>query len=162
MKSYLLTILILAIICGIISSLISETSQGTKKYVNFIMGLIMVITIMLPFKSLAHGASNIKDTINSFFNSVNTQQIIDKSNTVIINSSKENICKGIKNSLISKYGFDEKDVDISLEIDESEISAIKITGVNIVLTGKASWSDLNEISKYMENLVGVSVNVTRK
>lgn len=162
MKSYIYTILALAIVCGIISSLLSDTNQGTKKYVNFLMGLVMVITIMMPFKNLTYGISNIKNTINGFFDNIKIQQIIDNSNTVIINSSKENICKGIKNSLLSKYGFNENEVEISLEIDASEISAIKITGVNIILSGKAAWSDVNEVSKYMENLVGVNVNVTRK
>lgn len=162
MKSYIYTILALAVVCGIISSLLSDTNQGTKKYVNFLMGLVMVITIMMPFKNLTYGISNIKNAVNGFFDNIKTQQIIDNSNTVIINSSKENICKGIKNSLLSKYGFNENEVEISLEIDTSEISAIKITGVNIILSGKAAWSDINEVSKYMENLVGVNVNVTRK
>jgi hypothetical protein len=162
MKSYIYTILALAVVCGIISSLLSDTNQGTKKYVNFLMGLVMVITIMMPFKNLTYGITNIKNTVNGFFDNIKTQQIIDNSNTVIINSSKENICKGIKNSLLSKYGFNENEVEISLEIDTSEISAIKITGVNIILSGKAAWSDINEVSKYMENLVGVNVNVTRK
>ena len=162
MKSYIYTILALAVVCGIISSLLSDTNQGTKKYVNFLMGLVMVITIMMPFKNLTYGISNIKNAVNGFFDNIKIQQIIDNSNTVIINSSKENICKGIKNSLLSKYGFNENEVEISLEIDTSEISAIKITGVNIILSGKAAWSDVNEVSKYMENLVGVNVNVTRK
>ena len=162
MKSYIYTILVLAVVCGIISSLLSDTNQGTKKYVNFLMGLVMVITIMMPFKNLTYGISNIKNTVNDFFDNIKIQQIIDNSNTVIINSSKENICKGIKNSLLSKYGFNENEVEISLEIDTREISAIKITGVNIILSGKAAWSDINEVSKYMENLVGVNVNVTRK
>lgn len=162
MKSYIYTILALAVVCGIISSLLSDTNQGTKKYVNFLMGLVMIITIMMPFKNLTYGISNIKNAVNGFFDNIKIQQIIDNSNTVIINSSKENICKGIKNSLLSKYGFNENEVEISLEIDTSEISAIKITGVNIILSGKAAWSDVNEVSKYMENLVGVNVNVTRK
>ena len=162
MKGYIYTVLALAIICGIISSIISEANQGTKKYVNFLMGLIMVITIMLPFKNLTYGISNIKDTVNNFFTNLDTQHLIDKSNTVIINSSKENISKGIKNSIISKYGFDENEVKVSLEIDKSEISAIKITAVYIALSGKAAWSDVNDVSKYMENLVGVRVYVTRK
>jgi hypothetical protein len=162
MKGYIYTILALAIICGIISSIISDTNQGTKKYVNFLMGLVMVITIMLPFKNLTYGISNIFETVNNFFTDLDTQHLIDKSNTVIINSSKENICKGIKNSLLSKYGFDEDEVEVSLEIDTSEISAIKITGVYIALSGKAAWSNVNDVSKYMENLVGVKVNVTRK
>lgn len=162
MKSYIYTILALAVVCGIISSLLSDTNQGTKKYVNFLMGLVMVITIMMPFKNLTYGISNIKNAVNGFFDNIKIQQIIDNSNTVIINSSKENICKGIKNSLLSKYGFNENEVEITLEIDTSEISAIKITGVNIILSGKAAWSDVNEVSKYMENLVGVNINVTRK
>ena len=114
MKGYIYTVLALAIICGIISSIISEANQGTKKYVNFLMGIIMVITIMLPFKNLTYGISNIKDTVNNFFTNLDTQHLIDKSNTVIINSSKENICKGIKNSILSKYGFDENEVKVSL------------------------------------------------
>ena len=162
MKRYLYTILLLSLIIGIISSFISDTSNGTKKYINYLMGLIMVITILMPFKNMAAGILNLKEYINDFFTNIKTEQIIDESNSVIINSSKENISNGLKKALISKFGFSEKDIYVSIDTDETEISAIKLTGVNIIMTNNASWSNVDEVQKYMENLVGVRVSVTRK
>ena len=162
MKRYLYTILLLSLIIGIISSFISDTNNGTKKYINYLMGLIMVITILMPFKNMAAGILNLNEYINDFFTNIKTEQIIDESNSVIINSSKENISNGLKKALISKFGFSEKDIYVSIDTDETEISAIKLTGVNIIMTNNASWSNVDEVQKYMENLVGVRISVTRK
>ena len=162
MRGYLNTILLLSIIIGIISSFISDINNGTKKYVNYLMGLIMVITILMPFRNIATGILNIKEYINDFLTSIKTEQIIDESNSVIINSSKENISNGLKNALISKFGFSEKDIYVIIDTDETEISAIKLIGVNIILTNNASWANVDEVQRYMENLVGVRVSVTRK
>lgn len=162
MNVYLKAILILSVISGVVSSFISDMSSSMKKYVNYLIGLIMVIVIILPFKNVADNLLNIKDYIKEFTSSIKTEQIIDESNSVIINSSEENICKGIKNAVISKFGFEDNDVFVSITMDKSEISAIKITAVNIILTNHASWSNVDEVKSYMENLVGVKVNVTRK
>ncbi len=162
MTGYLKSIIILAVISGIIKAFCIDASSNTKKYINFLIGLIMVAVIISPLKDIRVKLNNAKEYISDFSNSIFANDVIDKSNYIIIQSSKEKICDGIKEAVISKYNFDTRDIYIDLEMDTSEISAIKITGVNIILTNRASWSNVDEVRNYTENLVGVKVNVTRK
>ncbi len=162
MIGYLKAIVILAVLSGIIKAFISENSSGTKKYVNYLIGLTMVIIIILPFKNFTYQIGNIKEQISDFMNGYDFGNAINNSNSVIVNTTKEKVCEGLKDALISKFGFDERDVFIELTIDDTEISAIKITGVNVILTNKASWSNVDTVKDYMGNLVGVNTNVTRK
>jgi hypothetical protein len=162
MTGYLRSIVILSIISGTIKAFFTDTGSNTKKYVNFLIGLIMVAVIISPLKDLRTKLNYAKDYINDFTNGIFTNEVIDKSNYIIIKSSKEKICEGIKEAVISKYNFDTRDIYVDIVMDTTEISAIKITGVNIILTNHASWSNVDEVKKYTENLVGVTVNVTRK
>ena len=162
MTGYLRSVVILAIISGIIKAFFNDSSSNTKKYVNFLIGLIMVAVIISPLKDLRAKLNYAKDYITDFTNGIFANDVIDKSNYIIIKSSKEKICEGIKEAVISKYNFDTRDIYVDIVMDTTEISAIKITGVNIILTNRASWSNVDEVKKYTENLVGVRVNVTRK
>ena len=162
MNGYLKAIVIMAVLSGIIKAFMSDSASGTKKYVNYLIGLIMVTVIILPFKNFTYQISNIKEQISDFINGYDFGNALNDSNSVIVNTTKEKVCEGIKDALISKFGFDERDVFIELTIDDTEISAIKITGVNIILTNKASWSNVDTVKAYMENLGGVNTNVTRK
>ena len=162
MSGYLRSIIILAVISGIIKAFFTDASTNTKKYINFLTGLVMVAIIISPLKDLRVKINNAKEYISDFSNGIFASDAIDKSNYIIIKSSKEKICEGIKEAVISKYGFDKRDIYVDIMMDTTEISAIKITGVNIILTNRASWSNVDEVKKYTENLVGVKVNVTRK
>ena len=160
MNNYVRSIVILAILSGILKALLSN--YKIKKYVNYLIGLIMVIMIIMPFNNFTHKINVAKEQINGIYESLDFQNKINDSNSVIVNTTKEKVTKGLKDALISKYGFDERDIFIELILDDSEISSIKITGVNIILTNKASWSNVDSVKSYTENLIGVNVNVTRK
>jgi len=160
MSGYVRAIIILSVLSGIIKALLSEGK--TKKYVNYLIGLIMVTVIVLPFKSFITEIDIYKEKIYNFMNDISFQEKIDSSNSIIVNTTKDKVCRGIKDALITKFNFDERDVFIELIIDDSELSSIKITGVNITLTNKASWSNVDSVKAYIENLIGVNTNVKRK
>ena len=64
--------------------------------------------------------------------------------------------------VISKFGFEETDVYVSLDLDKANIGSIKIRSVNVVLTNKASWSDTDRVKEYLDKTVGCKINVTRR
>ena len=162
MNGYLYSIIIIAIITGIIKSVTSDMRLGIKKYINFVSSLIMVTVILIPFCNITKGITDIKKSIlNTSKDIFSSEHIID-SNSIIISTGKEKIAEGIKDALISRFAFDERDIYISVNTDESNISAVKIISVDIILTGKASWSNVSQVKDYTENLIGVCANVTRK
>lgn len=161
MNTYLNTILTLAIISGIVSTILSSHDK-VKKYVSYLLSLIMMLVILTPLFNVFSSFENIKEYINDFYHSIKTEEIIENSNALIVNTSEESVCSGIKEMIISKFAFEENDVYVSLDCDKSDISAIKIRAVNVVLTNKASWSDTDKVTEYLDKMIGCKINVIRR
>ncbi len=161
MSGFLNSILVLAIASAIIGSLLSYNNT-IKKYVSYFLSLIMLLVLLTPLFKLFSSFDIIKEYIKNFSHSIKTEEIIDNSNTLIVNTTSERVCDGIKELIITKFGFEESDVYVSLELDEYDISAIKIRAVNVVLTNKASWSDTDKVKEYLDKTVGCQINVTRR
>lgn len=162
MNSYLYSIIIIAVITGILKSVTSDMRSGVKKYINYLASLVMITVILIPFANITRSIADIKNNILNISNDFLKNEYINNSNSIIINTGKEKIAEGIKSALISRFSFDERDIHISVNTDETNITAVKIISVDIVLTGKASWSNVTQVKDYTEHLIGVTVNVTRK
>ena len=160
MNEFLRSVLLLSVVSGIINSLIIN---GTvKKYINYLISLICVLIIISPVFNVLSSISKIEEYINNFTHSIKTEEIINNSNSLIVNTSEEKVCNGIKEMVISKFGFEETDVYVSLDLDKADIGSIKIRSVNVVLTNKASWSDTDRVKEYLDKTVGCKINVTRR
>jgi hypothetical protein len=115
-----------------------------------------------PIFSSIKGVDDIKDNISSFFEEITDGKDLNGLNEIIINTSTEAVIKGIKNTIVERFGFDEKEIIIEIETDKTNIESIKINRVNIILTGKASWSDVDAVKEYIYKLIGGDVSVTRR
>lgn len=162
MNGYIYGILTASVVGGIISTLVSNLNNGLKKYVNYTVALVCAIVMLLPLSNIIGNTGKIKDSISDFFNEILYNDELEESNSLIINTGTEAVVNGIKNLIIDKFNLDEKEVLVSLEIDESNIQAIEITKINVILTGRASWSDVDTVKGYLEGIVGASISVTRK
>ncbi len=160
MNEFFKAILIFSVISGIISSLI--VNGAVKKYVNYLISLIMVLIIISPIFNILSSINKIEEYMRDFSHSIKTEELINSSNALIVNTSEERVCDGIKEMIISKFGFEETDVYISLDLDKTEINSIKIKAVNVVLTNKASWSDTDRVKEYLDKTIGCKISVTRR
>ena len=161
MSAYIFSILTIAVISGILCSIISE-SNPLRKYLTYLCSLVLVITLLSPIKNLLNSGSSIKEYINSFYHNIRTEEIIDSSNELIVNTSKENVSNGIKKAIMEKFSFKEGDVYVFLDIDSKDITSIKIQQVNVILTNEASWSDTDKVKSFLDELLGCKVSVTRR
>ncbi len=161
MKVYIYSLLIVSLVGGIINSFV-ENFGSLKRYISYFLCLIMVICMISPLTDLIGNVSNLKDGITSFFDRITDNEVLNGTNEIIINTGTDAIKKGIKNTLIEKYGFDEREIIVEIETDTTNIEAIKITKINITLTGKASWSDVDAVKNYLKNIVGGEISVTRR
>ena len=118
--------------------------------------------MLSPLTEVIGSASNLKDNIASFFDRITDDEALNGTNEIIVNTGIDAVKKGIKNTLIEKYGFDEKEIIVDIETDTTNIEAIKITKIKIILTGKASWSDVDSVKDYLKNIVGGDISVTRR
>lgn len=160
MKAYVSTLLIVSIIGGIVSSLCSSL-KDLKKYINYFVGLIAIICMISPLTSFVTNISSTKEQIKEYFNSLTSEEIINNSNDIIINSGVESIENGIKNAIIQRFSFEENEIIVNLSLDKTNIEAIKIKQINIILTGKASWSDVDSVKSYLESIIGGNISVKR-
>ncbi|MBQ8545907.1 MAG: stage III sporulation protein AF [Clostridia bacterium] len=161
MNTYTLTILTVSLVGGIINSLVAS-NNGLKKYISYIVSLVCVVCLISPIGSLIGNIANIKSNINDYVEEVFSSDAYNNSNSLIINTGKEKVCEGVKEIIKDRYGFDDNEVIVDLELDETNIQAIKIEKINIILTGKASWSDVNTVEEYIKDMVGCDISVKRK
>lgn len=162
MNSYIYSIIAVSVVGGIISTLTHGNESGIKKNINFIIGLICAIILLSPIISLISSKEAIENKINGFFDSMKYEEMIDKSNNLVVNTSIDKVCAGIKATIIDKYKFDEREVYVNAEINDESISSITISKIIVTLTGRASWSDVDTVKEYLDNLVGCNIEVNRK
>ncbi|MBQ4509548.1 MAG: stage III sporulation protein AF [Clostridia bacterium] len=153
--------LVISLVGGIINSFV-DNFGSLKKYISYFLCLIMVICMLSPLTEVIGSASNLKYNIASFFDRITDDEALNGTNEIIVNTGIDAVKKGIKNTLIEKYGFDEKEIIVDIETDTTNIEAIKITKIKIILTGKASWSDVDSVKDYLKNIVGGDISVTRR
>ena len=161
MNMFIKSILTLAIISGIANSILN--SSGTiKRYVNYFISLIMILVVISPICNALSSIDHIEEYIEDFTHSIKTEEIINNSNHLIINNSEKLTCEGIKELIITKFGFQESDIYVSLDCDKENINSIQLKAVNVVLTNKASWADIDTVKDYLDKTIGCKVNVTRR
>ena len=161
MNNYILSLIVISIISGIVNMLTSHFG-ATKKYISYFVSLIMVICLLSPILKALEYKDSIKNKIEDFYKSFDVEGIVNNSNNIIISSSAEAISKGVKSEIVNKFGLDENEVIVNVKFDKTNIEAVEITEINVILTGKASWSDVDSVKEYLQKIIGGSVFVTRK
>ncbi len=161
MNAFIKAILSLAVISGIANSIL--TSSGSiKRYINYLISLIMIIVIFSPVFNVLSSFDKIKEYTNEFSHSIKTEEIINASNDLVITNTEEKICEGIKEIIISRFKFNENDVYVNLTCDKNNINSIQIKSINITLTNNASWADIDEVKQYLEDIIECEINIKRR
>lgn len=161
MKIYFTTVLTISLIGGIITSLLPEKSNSLKKYIKYVIGLICTITLISPLTSVLGNITTLQSNINDFFNSNFSQNAIDTSNKLILDTGIEKVSSGIKSVLINKFKIAESNIDIDIISDDTDISAIKITKIIITLKGNATWENSESISNYLDGLISCDIEIKK-
>ena len=160
MNGYIITLLVISFVGGIINSILPN--GGLKKYVKYIISLVCVISLVSPLSSIVLNASSIKDGVTSFVDKIIINDKVEISNSLILNTSAEKISEGIKDTIINKYNFEEKEVFVDVIFNKKNNAAITIDKIEVSLTGKASWSDCERIEEYLKSLTGCNISVKRR
>lgn len=161
MNKYVYTLLIVSVVGELINSFISSFGS-IKKYVSYFIGVLMITCLLSPIINVINNTSSLKNNISDFLDGIVSEEIINNSNDIIINTGIDAIKDGIKKEIINKFDLEEKEIFIELDIDKSNIESIKIKKIYIILTGKASWSDVDTVKEYLENIIGGNISVTRR
>ena len=160
MTSYIFSIITISVVGGMVISFIDNENSALKKRVSFIVGIICAIILLSPIASTVSGISTVKNQITGIFDKVDKDS--DASNRLIISAGTEKISEGIEDSVCEKYSIPREEVDITLTLNSSDIEAIKIEQITVVLTGKSTWEDEYEIKEYVEGITGCKTRVIKR
>ena len=161
MKAYIITIITISIVSGIISSLLSSESK-LRKHLNFISGLVCAIALLSPIVNIAKSTTVLTDSIENIIGSLDISESINNSNQIIIDEGTEQICKGIKEAIKSRFKFNDESIKIEATINDNNIEAIILERITITLLGDATWTDEKRVKEYIEDLVGCNVIVRKE
>ncbi len=159
MNGYVIAIITISIVGGITSSLISTNDARLKKHLNFLTSLIFLIVLLSPIKNAVNKVNLLKENIDSFVSSISSN--VDYSNKLIINSSIDNICSGIKNAITNEFKLKKDDIEIRIDVNSTNVEAVQIETIKIFLYNEATWYDESKIKDFVENLVGCEVTIKK-
>ncbi len=158
-SEYFGTVLSAFIAAGICSVLVPDKS-GIGKCVRYLISLCVIISIASPLRPAMSYLMDIFDGGAEIENMIDSEldKYVENTNKLIIEQNTKTICEALKNELREKMSIPSHECDITLdtEIDNGEI---RITRVNVILSGYSMWKDAKEIKALVYSLVGAECEV---
>ena len=157
-KEHVLSVIIVGIVSSVVAVLSPEgEGGGLGKSVKCVTGLVMILICTAPIISLfdslkgldLHGIFAIAENDKSEYESV----LEESFSAAEIANTKE----GIKRLLGEKFGIDEGEVNVSVQVATNENGERIIKRIFITLYGSAIWKDTGEIEQYLGDLFGCEV-----
>lgn len=139
-------------------------SEKFKKYIKFVIGLIIMIVIMNPIVSTLNGKISIDDIAIESFNQFQVEEIKSKhanyeksQNDQILSIFKEKLIEQIKEKILSIDGINETYVEINIEEDVNSADFGEIKQINAEIHPNSN----KELSKN-ETVKPVDINLEKK
>lgn len=149
---------VVALSSGLVYAL--SPSGKLKKYVKFIVSLCVVTALIYPIitfaKTVPDKIENIKTDTD-----ISVGNIYNEIYSEITSKTRENIENEVKNSVCSRFGYDENDVFVIVTLDTENISAVNITDVTVFVS---DISKKEKINSYLSELFlyRVNINIMKK
>lgn len=129
-REWLKDIVVLFVIISLVELIIPKGNM--KRYVDFIIGIVIVFTVISPFTKLINFDINFDNEIEAFSNNIVTKEgVIEKQNKQIEDLFKNNLASEIKKIVADNTDYKLKDINIVTRPDEQNL--LLIQSVNIIL-----------------------------
>ncbi len=145
-KVYVLRIVIAAIVCGIVRSLLKEKT-ATGKMANLLCGILMAITILSPFASISFR------NISSFYEDIelDASKYVNDGKTAAQESAAEIIKSQTEAYILDKANNLGLQIAVEVELDDSNNSV----PCGVVITGAVSPYAKGTLGTYMQEYLGI-------
>jgi len=155
-REWLKDIVVLFVIISLVELIIPKGNM--KKYVDFIIGIIIVFTVISPFTKLINFDINLDEKIETFSNDITMKEdVVSTQNEQIEEIFKTNLSSEIKKIVKENSYYKVKDIYISTKPDDQNLLLIEY--INIILdTDKQSKDSEIKIEKI--NLGNESIPVS--
>ncbi len=140
-REWLKDIVVLFVIISLVELTIPKGNM--KRYVDFIIGIVIVFTVISPFTKMFNFDINLDKEIEAFSNNIVTKEgVIEKQNKKIEEIFKNNLAKDIKKIVSENTNYKVKDITVVTIPDEQNL--LLIQNINIVLDIEDTENKSNE------------------
>lgn len=150
LKGWITSVLVTVVFLVIVDTILP--SNNMKKYAKFVMGLIIIITLLTPVFKIFNAGGNIEDYIAKYTKeldvtktTINKNEIQKDVNKKTIEAFKKKLKTAIEQSIFDKTGkkYVISQLDIVEDIKEKDFSKIKY----IELKKGSNNGDIKEVDK---------------
>lgn len=153
MREYLISAIIVSLLCAIVSALSPEGKM--KKSISFALSAVLICVLISPLFYLITDFDAIG---GEFFSDFEIKENGELENKEFEAQTQKAINLGIARDVSERFNIDEDNisVDTDIEIIGSEILFLK---VDIFLKGRGAFADIVGIEKYIEKSMGTECEV---
>lgn len=154
MKTYIVSLLAVALISGIVSMLSPNGGSGIKKSVSLLSALCVLCILVRPIGKIASELKNAgsifeRGIVSSNYSEENYAEIY---NNNLIKYSEADVSEALGNMLCTEFELPAETIDVSAVMSDNGNEYI-VDRVIICLRGKAVFSDPHKICEYVNSLL---------
>jgi len=162
-REWIVTILSIIIFVTFVEFLLPNNNH--KRYINVIIGLMIMLVILRPLMGLVKGGATLGDNILQASNQMDVMTMQNRMDTMELANNetvtrlyKDNLKDQMKNRLEKQLGYQVHDLEIEIEEEDKENFGM-IKGITIVLLDEEQQEPPPEEKEKRIKDVEVSVNV---
>jgi len=151
------------ILSSLVLYLAPDHSNDLKKYLKYLCGLIMLITLITPVLNSCDKVETVTDNIRSFLTLHGRDgegQTVEREN-VVIQGAVQETAYAVMTYLQSEYGISAERISVSVVTNEDTAADPTIEELQIYIYN-CSAADRVEISRNIEKMAGIRTFVFEK
>lgn len=157
MREYVLAVLIVGILGSCISLLAPEgEGGGLGKHVRLAVGVVLIAVCISPLLSLIDSLREL-DLQGFLPEGEDLQEYESLFEEGFFAAEQKTAEEGIVRLLRDRFGIEEGEAEVSLQITEEGDGTRHVTRIVILLYGSAVWKDTGAIEGYLEGLFSCEV-----
>lgn len=128
-REWLKDIVVLFVIISLVELIIPKGNM--KRYVDFIIGIVIVFTVISPFTKMFNFDINLDKEIEKFSNNIVTKEGVKTQNKQIEEIFKKSLAKDIEEIVSENTNYKIKDINVVTKPDEQNL--LLIQNISIIL-----------------------------
>ena len=158
MSGYIRGLILIVIVCNLVLYLAPDFGVGMKKYIIYLCGLTVLLTVLAPLSKGCERQADVRDKIISFFD---VQESGEKDiRKAVIGGTVRETAYAVMMYLTETYGIRSDRVSVAVITDEAEEQA-EVTELQIYIENCAP-SDRERIRREVSDMINASVYVFGK
>lgn len=155
--NYLKDIVCAALLCGIVTSISSLTSNGSGKYVRYVCALFFLCVILSPFiKDTADSMEYLNDLYDISFSETEEYKAESRNKLDIIS---DEICRAVVNNTAEAFNVSSDCFAVKLYLEEYNDGSITIKKSDVTVSGAAEKTPLEKLKLHFEKILNCKVEI---